>query len=1082
MSENKIEKGKLIIDDKEIEFTKGQTILEAANEAGIYIPTLCYIEDLESYGGCRLCIVKVEGMKAYPTACTTPALEMMKVKNDDKEIQMYRKEVFELLLSEHPHSCLICSKKENCEKMRKNVDKFGRIFGCFTCASKSSCELRVIADYLGVEDISYELEYHKYPLKRDDPFFEKDYNLCILCGKCVRICNELRGYSAINFVNRGHKTQISTEFDFPSVNSNCQFCGSCVDICPTGALSSKNTKWNENSKNRQTSICGFCNVGCGFDYLSNQGTIVESTPNKRNIINKGHGCVIGRFCTSQFNNGRDRLKYPSIKKNRELIPTDWNDVYSQIRDKLKKYNPEEIALIASSNMSNESAYVLNKFGKQILKTENISIISNSESVKSYYGVSNKIFNNYLPLRSFYDIEQANLILLINTNIQISHPILFNYIVKAKKSGAKIISLNINNIQSPKITKHILDYEINFSREEILQFLIELSKRYLQIIGQTKSGSSNYEEFLNFINNFKYIDNNEEVIKLFDKIIEIITNLEKNKGIILLDLEKKHSNNFLENLIGTLFNLLTLSENKISLIPLFYSGNKEGVFQNISYNTTLKSIEEIKKDIKDKKIKVLYLMERFEDTEILKDIEFLILQDIYLSNNYDKADIILPTCTFLEETGSFLNAELKIQKFQKCIDQIGHTKPDWQILCELAKNYDENNSKEFSYESPEEILNEIKSKNPFFNHKLKEYNLDNQKFFIPYLNKSYSEDELDPFMLKSFKFRGESIYNQVKDLKELIDYKKTKYTIKNSKKKLDSQKQSITPFKVLSNSEIVPNTYELIVEAPLIAKKAKPGNFIILMKNKKSERLPLTLSDWDINKGFLKIYYQEKGFSTRELTSLKKGNYIFSIVGPLGKEYPIEKYGTVLLGGGCYGNAAIYPIAKALKEVGNRVIILIEGKNQMDLYLEEEFKKISDEIIYCTSDGSKGLKGKVDVGINYVFKKEKHIDRCHFIGCNYMMMDASNTTKIYGAIPTTVSLSTIMIDGTGMCGCCRLTLIKNGKEITKFACVDGPIFNGHLVKWDELVSRCNQYDFSEKQIFQTHSCRLNTLIEEFQKDE
>ena len=1080
MSEINLAKGKIFIDNKEIEFIKGETILEAANKAGIYIPTLCYIEGLEPYGGCRLCIVQVEEMKGYPPACTTPAQEGMKIKNNDQEIQNFRKEIFELLLSEHPYSCLICSNKEKCEELRQNVDKFGRIFGCFTCASKNSCELRKIAEYLGIEDMPYELEYHNYPLKRDDPFFEKDYNLCILCGKCVRICNDLRGIGAISFINRGHNTQISTEFDQLNVNTDCQFCGSCVDICPTGALSSKNSKWNTGFIETKSSICGFCSVGCGFDYYSNQGILMESVPDNKNLINKGHGCVIGRFCPAQFNNGRDRLKFPSIKQNTELIPSDWDVIYSQIRDNLKKYKPEEIAVIASPNLSNESAYLLNKFAKNILKTDNISLISNNNSIEIYYNLLEQNLNNLLMSRSFHNIEKTDLIILINANIQISHPILFNNLLKAKKSGAKIISLNLNNIKSSKITKRILDYELNFSRKELLQFLLELSKSYFQTIEDTNLTDPKYEKFQNYINNFNNIKKNENINQKINEITSLIQDSERFKGSILIDLDKELSDSYVEDLIGVLFNLLIVSENNINLIPLWHSGNKEGVFQNISYNNSFKSIKQIKNDIINGKIKALYLTERFKDLKILKNVEFLILQDIYMSNNYEIADIVLPTCTYLEDSGTFLNAELKVQNFLKSADKKGYSKPDWLIISELAKNFDEKNKKEFSYNKSEEILKEIRSNNPYFNNKSTGENIKNLKFYFSDLQKSYLNEDLESCTLKSFIYRGEPIYNQVNDLRELIDYNKS---VKDGfSDEIKVQEQTKSAFKVLSNKEIVPNTYELIVEAPLIAKKAKPGNFIILMKNKESERLPLTLSDWDINKGILKIYYQEKGFSTRELTSLKNNDYIFSIVGPLGEEYPIKNYGTVLLGGGCYGNAAIYPIAKALKEVGNRIIVILEGKNKELFYLEKEFEKISDEIIYCTSDGSKGLKGKVNVGINHVFNKEEKIDRCHFVGCNYMMMEASNTTKTYGEIPTSVALSTIMIDGTGMCGGCRLTLIKDGKEITKFACVDGPIFDGHLVKWDELIHRCNQFDFNETQIYQTHSCKLGALIKEGEKSE
>ncbi len=152
-----IKNGKINIDDKEIEFLEGETILEAANRANIYIPRLCYIEGLAPYGGCRLCIVKVKGIRGFTTACTTPAIDGMKIKNNEQEVQYYRKEIFKLLLSEHPHACIVCQNKNNCEELRINIDKFGRTLGCFTCASKDTCSLRKIAEYLGIYDVPYNL-------------------------------------------------------------------------------------------------------------------------------------------------------------------------------------------------------------------------------------------------------------------------------------------------------------------------------------------------------------------------------------------------------------------------------------------------------------------------------------------------------------------------------------------------------------------------------------------------------------------------------------------------------------------------------------------------------------------------------------------------------------------------------------------------------------------------------------------------------------------------------------------------------------------------------------------------------------
>jgi len=271
------------------------------------------------------------------------------------------------------------------------------------------------------------------------------------------------------------------------------------------------------------------------------------------------------------------------------------------------------------------------------------------------------------------------------------------------------------------------------------------------------------------------------------------------------------------------------------------------------------------------------------------------------------------------------------------------------------------------------------------------------------------------------------------------------------------------FKILSKSEVVPNVHKLVLKAPDIAEKAKPGQFIILMIDEKGERLPFTLSDWDVKEGTITIFFLEVGLSTMELVRFK-GDELFAVIGPLGKPTPIKRFGTVVIGGGCYGIGGIYPIVKAMKKAGNKVITIIEARSSYLIYNEEELRKVSDKLIISTSDGTKGERGKVhDVAKNMIKQGEK-IDQAYFIGCLFMMMNCFNTTRT-SDITTFVGLNPIMVDGTGMCGCCRCSV--DGK--TKFACVDGPIFEAKEVDWDQLFKRNVSYSQQEAMIYQFHSC-------------
>ncbi len=255
--------------------------------------------------------------------------------------------------------------------------------------------------------------------------------------------------------------------------------------------------------------------------------------------------------------------------------------------------------------------------------------------------------------------------------------------------------------------------------------------------------------------------------------------------------------------------------------------------------------------------------------------------------------------------------------------------------------------------------------------------------------------------------------------------------------------------------IVPNVHLLTVEAPEVAESARPGNFVILRPDASGERIPLTLADWDPAAGTVTSIFVQVGASTAKLARLKAGDTIPSYAGPLGNETKIEQFGTVLLVGGCYGLGSIFPIARSLKAAGNRVFALIEARSSFLLYWEDRLRTVCDRVIVITRDGSKGYKGHVTRLAEILGLEDIHPDRVIAHGCTYQMMEISRQTLPLG-VKTIVSMNPIMIDGTGMCGVCRLTVA--GK--TKFACVDGPEFDGHEVDWEEFLARRESYNPEE----------------------
>lgn len=281
-------------------------------------------------------------------------------------------------------------------------------------------------------------------------------------------------------------------------------------------------------------------------------------------------------------------------------------------------------------------------------------------------------------------------------------------------------------------------------------------------------------------------------------------------------------------------------------------------------------------------------------------------------------------------------------------------------------------------------------------------------------------------------------------------------------------------KITDMKKLSENVFQMDVEAKFIAEARKPGQFVLICKNSEySERIPLTIAGVDLEKGTIRLIFQSVGKTTIELAEMKVGDNIDDIAGPLGKATHVENVGTVVCVGGGIGNAPLLPIARAMKEAGNKVISILGARSKDILILEDEFAAISDEMIIVTDDGSYGRKALVTEPLKELCESADKPDKCVVIGPTIMMKFCCMTTKEY-AVPTEVSLNTIMIDGTGMCGGCR---VEVGGEV-KFTCVDGPEFDGHKVNFDQLINRMKAYVKHEKKAldqYNEHKCKLEDAI-------
>lgn len=353
----------LTIDGDTVTARDGESVLQCALRHQIYIPHLCTHPSLPAFGACRMCIVEIDGMRGYPASCATPASGGMVVRTGTAPLKDLRRRVLELILLEHPSACLVCEKQDLCEKYRPQASKAGRTTGCHTCNNKAVCEVRTLSEALELRDLPVPPVYRGFPLERSDPFIDRDLNLCILCGRCVRICKAQHGQSTIDFVGRGSQTHIGEAFGRSLTEAGCRFCGSCVDVCPTGSLSERYAKWFGAAKRMTATTCTLCDAGCAITVHASaqRRAVMARAINMRVPI-----CVLGRFAIPEFLNGVTRLKTPQVRINKILRQGKWPEALAQAAERLKAFAGDRFALVCDTTSTLEDRYLLQKFTRQVM--------------------------------------------------------------------------------------------------------------------------------------------------------------------------------------------------------------------------------------------------------------------------------------------------------------------------------------------------------------------------------------------------------------------------------------------------------------------------------------------------------------------------------------------------------------------------------------------------------------------------------------------------------------------------------------------------------------------------------------------